>query len=171
MDGLEFFHLHVAAGKSFNQVILRETKLVEVSSVWTKILVEFWPVQVLFLIPICFIFIKAIIGLTVASGWKLARDEKRLVTLNRFQQVPCKNCRFFTNNLYLKCAVQPSTALTKQALNCPDYWPQEHPGSSLPVTSVVSATVFDPQTQSWYHLRNLFEHSESVWAVAPFLHR
>ena len=40
---------------------------------------------------------------------------------------------------------------------------------SLPAPHVVSATVFDPQTQSWYRLRNLYERSESVWSVAPFL--
>ncbi len=111
---------------------------------------------------------QTIVGLTILSIWKFARDKKRLMTSNHFQQVPCKNCRFFTNNHYLKCAVYPAVALTKQALNCSDFWYQECPDSSLPGLSVVSATVFDPQTQSWYHLPNLFAHSESVWAVAPF---
>lgn len=111
---------------------------------------------------------QTIVGLTILSIWKFARDKKRLMTSNHFQQVPCKNCRFFTNNHYLKCAVHPAVALTKQALNCSDFWYQECPDSSLPGLSVVSATVFDPQTQSWYHLPNLFAHSESVWAVAPF---
>lgn len=50
-----------------------------------------------------------------------------------------------------------------------DTVPANHNDSSLPVTPVFSATVFEPKTQSWHRLPNLFEHSESVWAVAPFL--
>ncbi|GAC1494580.1 MAG: hypothetical protein NVS2B14_08170 [Chamaesiphon sp.] len=34
---------------------------------------------------------------------------------------------------------------------------------------VMAATLFDPQTQAWYRLGNLFEDSESVWALVPFL--
>lgn len=41
--------------------------------------------------------------------------------------------------------------------------------SSRLVTPVLSATVFDPQTQSWYCIPNLTEHSELVRSVAPFL--
>jgi len=41
MDTLEFFHLRIAVGKNFNQVILREAKLVGISSIWTKMPVEF----------------------------------------------------------------------------------------------------------------------------------
>jgi hypothetical protein len=37
------------------------------------------------------------------------------------EQIPCKNCRFFTNNPYLRCAVRPNTALTHQAIDCSDY--------------------------------------------------
>jgi len=125
--------------------------------------------RLLFSIPICFILVKAIVGLTILSIWKISRDKKQVLTSNRFQQVPCKTCRFFTNNHYLKCAVHPAVALTKQALNCSDFCLQEFPDSSLPGLSVVSATVFDPQTQSWYCLPNLFADSESVYAAAPFL--
>jgi hypothetical protein len=38
-------------------------------------------------------------------------------------QVRCKNCRYFSGNFYLKCAVHPATVLTKEASNCPDYSP------------------------------------------------
>jgi serine/threonine protein kinase len=41
--------------------------------------------------------------------------------------------------------------------------------SFLPVTPIISATLFDPQTQSWCRLPNILEHSKSVWAVAPFM--
>lgn len=35
---------------------------------------------------------------------------------------PCSNCRFFSQNAYLKCAVHPSIALTKQAIDCSNFW-------------------------------------------------
>ncbi|MBE9167518.1 hypothetical protein IQ238_08295 [Pleurocapsales cyanobacterium LEGE 06147] len=40
-----------------------------------------------------------------------------------FHQTACYQCRFFNNNPYLKCAVNPSTVLTPEAKNCPDYQP------------------------------------------------
>jgi hypothetical protein len=166
MDGL-YFPPHVAAAENFHQAISIKAEMLIISSTRTKLSFGAMLDGLLLLIPICFILFKAISGLTVAYIWKLARDKKRL-SINYPQQIPCKTCRFFTNNHYLKCAVNPSTALTKQAFNCSDYLPQDRPDSSLPVP-VVSATVFDPQTQSWYSLRNLYENSESVWAVAPFL--
>lgn len=45
--------------------------------------------------------------------WQLSR------TAN--SSIPCKKCHFYSNNTQLKCAVHPSTALTDQAENCPDY--------------------------------------------------
>jgi hypothetical protein len=36
-------------------------------------------------------------------------------------QVPCSKCRFFSNNPYLKCAVQPTIAMTKEAIGCSDF--------------------------------------------------
>lgn len=53
------------------------------------------------------------------SLWSAIRD-----TTNRAQemhQIPCSNCQFFTNDHRLKCPVNPLTANTEQAINCPDY--------------------------------------------------
>ncbi|MBD6615609.1 hypothetical protein FNW02_07105 [Komarekiella sp. 'clone 1'] len=43
--------------------------------------------------------------------------------LNNLHQSPCRNCRFFSNNNYLQCTVNPSTVSTKAAINCCDYSP------------------------------------------------
>ena len=43
--------------------------------------------------------------------------------LNPFNQVPCRNCQFFSANHYLKCAVHPSDVLSDKAINCSDYCP------------------------------------------------
>lgn len=37
--------------------------------------------------------------------------------------IPCSSCRFFSRNLYIKCAVRPSEVLTQQAIHCADYDP------------------------------------------------
>lgn len=169
MEALEFFHLYVAAGQSFNQPSLSEAQQVRGSSVQTNLPFGTIPDGLMFLVPICLILIKAILVSAIASIYLVTRAEKRLVNTNHYKQVSCRNCQFFANNPQLKCAVHPSTVLTEQASNCSDYLSRSRPDSSLPAPHVVSATVFDPQTQSWYRLRNLYERSESVWSVAPFI--
>ena len=75
---------------------------------------------------------------------------------------------------------QPTQVLTESVLNVetvikPDVeWLSDKGAAkstdlSLPVKPVFSITVFEPQTQSWHRIPNLFERSESVCAVAPFL--
>ncbi|MDZ8107167.1 MAG: hypothetical protein RM338_16330 [Nostoc sp. DedQUE12a] len=51
----------------------------------------------------------------------LTQDKDEILSIKTVQQHPCKKCQFFKNNYYLKCAVHPSIALTKEALNCSDY--------------------------------------------------
>jgi len=72
------------------------------------------------------IYLLALIGwlifLRLSNSRKILKN--RSTTLQYFSQIPCRTCRFFTNNQYLKCAVHPSTVLKQQAINCPDYWSQ-----------------------------------------------
>ena len=44
------------------------------------------------------------------------------VSIFSFFQTPCRNCKFYNRNLYLRCAVHPSLVLTKKAHNCIDYY-------------------------------------------------
>lgn len=62
------------------------------------------------------------VALRPLEFWEVTGDE--MATIEHFHQLPCRNCRYFSNNPYLKCAIQPSIALTLQALNCSDYCPQ-----------------------------------------------
>lgn len=39
----------------------------------------------------------------------------------QMHQIPCTNCRFFTNNHSLKCTVNPCIANTESAIECSDY--------------------------------------------------
>lgn len=124
MPTSDLFRLHVSVEQSFNQSTLIEAKLVRATHNEPNQQIESIPYAPLFLVPICFMVVWAIIVFTVSALCKVADKKDGIVTTNRFKQVPCRNCRFFSNNNHLKCAVHPSTALTEQALNCSDYCPQ-----------------------------------------------
>ncbi|WAL59144.1 hypothetical protein [Thermocoleostomius sinensis] len=59
---------------------------------------------------------------------KLQAEHKQVIdTLKYTDKVPCRNCRFFSNNSYLKCAVHPSDVLKETAIDCSDYCPKNEP--------------------------------------------
>lgn len=77
------------------------------------------------LIPIYFLaFTILLMVLKSFKSYKTGKNQ--LSTFNRSNQIPCKNCRFFNHNYYLKCAVHPDTALKSEAVNCHDYYPQNN---------------------------------------------
>lgn len=43
------------------------------------------------------------------------------MVFQRPKQIPCRNCRYFTNSSYLRCAVHPKQALTQTAIDCSSY--------------------------------------------------
>ncbi len=55
---------------------------------------------------------------------KLGRQrlEKIATPVKYFSPVPCRKCRFFSSNSYLRCAVNPSIVLRNEAKDCSDYW-------------------------------------------------
>ncbi len=52
-------------------------------------------------------------------------DNKMVFTINGLHKVPCRNCKFYSSNHYLKCAVNPSIVLTEEAMNCSEYSPNK----------------------------------------------
>jgi hypothetical protein len=52
----------------------------------------------------------------------LAKNRKYLSSFNLFHPVPCRRCQYFSNNAHLKCTVHPIIAMTKQAIDCRDYY-------------------------------------------------
>lgn len=80
------------------------------------------------LIPIGFIIIWVGSFLLLSKIRTLTLD-KIIVTTNPLNKVPCKNCQFFSNNRYVKCAVQPSIVMTEQAKDCSDYCAKDDTGS------------------------------------------
>ncbi|MBD2463747.1 hypothetical protein H6G89_22355 [Oscillatoria sp. FACHB-1407] len=74
--------------------------------------------QVSQVLPVCFVIVWAI-AVFVFLRFKPHRHKQPMCTVRG--QIPCTTCRFFTNNPYVKCAVRPDLALTKQAIDCTDY--------------------------------------------------
>lgn len=73
----------------------------------------------LVMIPIGFVAIWAAVVCAISNTWKINRKE--IESKQHTAQLPCKRCRFFNNNPYVKCAVNPHTAMTKAATECGDY--------------------------------------------------
>ncbi len=73
----------------------------------------------LLLIPIFFLAMSGVIIFHKLKSLHQSHKD------NSLHQLPCHNCRYFSNNNYFKCAVHPSTVLTEEAMNCRDYHPQD----------------------------------------------
>lgn len=73
----------------------------------------------LILVPICFIAIWAGVVCVIADTWKLNRKEVK--TTRQIAQLPCKKCQYFSNNPYMKCAVNPYVAMTPAANDCSEF--------------------------------------------------
>jgi hypothetical protein len=70
--------------------------------------------------PIGFIMAWIVLFLMLSKIWTVKKDEI-VAAIQHSQQLRCRNCHFFSNNPYLKCALHPSIVLTEQALDCSDY--------------------------------------------------
>lgn len=77
----------------------------------------------LFLIPISLLTAWAISIVIYSDIWTILKHG--FLAAKHSNQVPCRNCQFFQNNPYLRCAVNPSMALTDDAKGCSDYCPQK----------------------------------------------
>ncbi|MBG1260263.1 hypothetical protein [Nostoc commune] len=126
------FRLYVSAQKSVHQSTLIEANLANTTHNDTKPDGGDIPFLAVFLAHISFMIVWGIFVYMVSSVCKAledppdnaAQDKDEIVSIKHVQQHPCKNCQFFNNNHYLNCAVNPATALTKEALNCSDYSPK-----------------------------------------------
>ncbi len=71
------------------------------------------------LVPLCFVGAWFIIALAIWNTLSAVRDGvKRAETMH---QIPCPNCKFFTDDYHLKCPVRPTDAMSETAINCPDF--------------------------------------------------
>lgn len=67
-----------------------------------------------------FVICWAAIFLMLSKRVRLARKEVA-INIKSLEQIPCKNCNFYSNDPHLKCAVNPSVVMTEKAVDCTDY--------------------------------------------------
>ncbi len=61
-------------------------------------------------------------SLVIFFCWTVQKSLRHgLVQLKRLHQIPCSRCAFFTNNYRLKCTVNPTIALSEEAIGCKDF--------------------------------------------------
>jgi hypothetical protein len=72
-----------------------------------------------FLVPICFVCAWGLMAMVAWSLWSAVSTSVK--NAKRMHQIPCPHCQFFTNDYRLKCPVNPTTAMSEQAIDCPDY--------------------------------------------------
>ncbi|MBD2354029.1 hypothetical protein H6G41_05235 [Tolypothrix sp. FACHB-123] len=76
------------------------------------------------------VFITWISFFILLRKHQTSRENKKGFIIHTLRKVPCKNCQFYANNHYLKCAVQPSLVMTEEAKNCPEYSPSKSKSTS-----------------------------------------
>lgn len=80
----------------------------------------------LFLFPIGFLVLWTIAVFVFLETSKLRRGKELL--LKHFHRIPCRNCRYYSDNPYMKCAVNPAISQTREAANCQDFESQKTGG-------------------------------------------
>ncbi|MEH1870396.1 hypothetical protein [Nostoc sp.] len=83
----------------------------------------------IFLSPVGFV-ISGMFFLLILRKIRAILDYKMVFYAKGLDKLPCKNCSFYSNNHYLKCAVNPSIVLTEEAMNCSEYSPSKKDSSS-----------------------------------------
>ncbi|MBD0337438.1 MAG: hypothetical protein ICV62_18280 [Cyanobacteria bacterium Co-bin13] len=72
-----------------------------------------------FLVPLCFVTAWLFVVLTI---WNLVSAAREGITqAKQMHQIPCADCRYFTNSHFLKCPINPMMALSEEAINCSDF--------------------------------------------------
>jgi hypothetical protein len=118
MQNHEHITHYLIGENNFNQTLLSEIKVIQPQRDKANS-----PDIITFESPIYFVSGWVILGLILAAILTVVRSEMFRVEL--VPEVPCKKCRFFSSNPYLRCAVHPCTVLTEKAMHCTDYRPQE----------------------------------------------
>lgn len=121
MHNLELIQFSVSADESFHQMTFIAANPTDATHNPIKSQVENTNSVILFLAPICFIGVCASIVFLLSFFGKSSQKTK--VTIKPLQPIPCRKCRYYNHNQYIQCAVHPSLVLTKEALNCSEYYP------------------------------------------------
>ena len=61
------------------------------------------------------------IGILICAG--IPKGWQHSLRFNSYNKIPCRRCRYFSDNHFLKCTLHPTTTLTEEAVDCRDYCP------------------------------------------------
>lgn len=121
MQGNELIKQYTLEARSISQPRLTEAQTTQQSDMANRVDI---PETLMVALPLAFVMGWGVVFFVLSKSWMVARHELTS-NLKRFHKVPCSNCKFFSANPYLKCAVNPSIALTEKAADCSEYSPQE----------------------------------------------
>ncbi|MBE9036808.1 hypothetical protein [aff. Roholtiella sp. LEGE 12411] len=119
MYGEQRVQKNIISKKNLHQLTQNEVKREQAQSHELTI-----PDVIVSLSPLGFIFSWVVFFIALRKIRTFV-DNKIFFTIKGLEKVPCKNCKFYSNNHYLKCAVKPSIVLTEEAMNCPEYSPNK----------------------------------------------
>ncbi|WP_414620393.1 hypothetical protein [Calothrix sp. CCY 0018] len=110
------------AYENFHQIVLKET-VSPPTTVIEAVKNEKTPTNSGSLVGMGFLFFLALV-ITLIKWCDIGKSPEEGFFKIRFNhKTPCSKCRYFNNNSYLKCAVQPEKVMTKEAKDCQDYCP------------------------------------------------
>ena len=58
-------------------------------------------------------------GRLLQRGWRQLRRRQE-----QQRRIPCGRCRYYHNNLHLRCSVHPKQVMTEAACDCRDFEPR-----------------------------------------------
>jgi hypothetical protein len=70
---------------------------------------------------VVYLAIFSMIGILISAN--IPKDWQYSFRFGSHDKIPCRRCRYFSDNPFLKCALHPANTLTKQAIDCRDYCP------------------------------------------------
>ncbi len=119
MNSNEFIQLYLAVNNSITRTSASNTRGENQRTLETTTSdhIMFWGVA-------GFVICWAAIFFMLSKRVRVTRKEVA-ITIQPSHQIPCKNCKFYSNDPHLKCAVNPSVVLTEQAVDCADYSSKE----------------------------------------------
>ncbi len=123
MHADDFLRFYVSEEKNFSQLNPNEVKSGAPVEDLAKDHSSPMPPEGAVVISICLTMVLAAAAFVFLKLRAVRRGKAE--TIKSCTQVPCRNCRYFTNNPYLKCAVNPFVALTEKAMDCSDYYPHD----------------------------------------------
>lgn len=92
--------------------------------------------------PALFLLTLIVYGVTRISSWVAEYREQRYL-----RSLPCGQCRYFANDEFLPCAVNPLQVLTDESHNCYDFFQAEgcdHTNEYCSYLRTLLQTLFKP---------------------------